>query len=120
MAILTTGGAGYIGSHTCIELINAGYDVVVVDNLDNSSEKALERVEAITGKKVTVWAIDKYTANACRLFERKGYNHDLTKEQLEELREEGRLKPVKQFVANANSIDLTLTANGTYLVTVEK
>ena len=45
MAILVTGGAGYIGSHTCVELLNAGYDVVVVDNLYNSSEKALQRVE---------------------------------------------------------------------------
>ena len=52
MAILVTGGAGYIGSHTCIELMNAGYDVVVVDNLYNSSEKALERVEQIAGRKV--------------------------------------------------------------------
>lgn len=45
MAILVTGGAGFIGSHTVIELQNAGYDVVVVDNLVNSSEKSLERVE---------------------------------------------------------------------------
>ena len=45
MAILVTGGAGYIGSHTCIELINAGYDVVVLDNLCNSSQESLKRVE---------------------------------------------------------------------------
>ena len=45
MAILVTGGAGYIGSHTCVELQNSGYDVVVLDNLSNSSEKSLERVE---------------------------------------------------------------------------
>ena len=50
MAILVTGGAGYIGSHTVVELQNAGYDVVVVDNLCNSSEKSLQRVEKITGK----------------------------------------------------------------------
>ena len=50
MAILVTGGAGYIGSHTVVELQSAGYDVVVVDNLSNSSEKSLERVEKITGK----------------------------------------------------------------------
>ena len=48
MAILVTGGAGYIGSHTVIELQNAGYDVVVLDNLSNSSPKSLERVEKIT------------------------------------------------------------------------
>ena len=48
--ILVTGGAGYIGSHTCVELLNAGHDVVVVDNLANSSRKSLERVERITGR----------------------------------------------------------------------
>lgn len=58
MAILVTGGAGYIGSHTCVELLNAGYDVVVVDNLYNSSEKALQRVEQITGKKVKFYEVD--------------------------------------------------------------
>ncbi len=50
MRILVTGGAGYIGSHTCIELIQAGYDVVVVDNLCNSCAEALNRVEKIVGK----------------------------------------------------------------------
>ena len=52
MSILVTGGAGYIGSHTCVELLNAGYDIVVVDNLSNSCEESLKRVEQITGKKV--------------------------------------------------------------------
>ena len=52
MAILVTGGAGYIGSHTCIEMQNAGYDVIVIDNLDNSSSESLARVEKITGKAV--------------------------------------------------------------------
>ena len=51
MAILVTGGAGFIGSHTCVELLNAGYEVVVLDNLVNASEKSLERVKAITEKK---------------------------------------------------------------------
>ena len=55
MAILVTGGAGFIGSHTVVELQNAGYDVVVVDNLVNSSRKSLERVEKITGKEVTFY-----------------------------------------------------------------
>ena len=51
MNILVTGGAGYIGSHTCVELLNCGYGVVVVDNLCNSNPKSLERVEKLTGKK---------------------------------------------------------------------
>ena len=50
MAILVTGGAGYIGSHTCVELLERGFEVVVIDNLSNSSEVALERVQEITGK----------------------------------------------------------------------
>ena len=58
MSILVAGGAGYIGSHTCVELLNAGYEVVVVDNLYNSSRKALDRVEEITGKKVTFYEVD--------------------------------------------------------------
>ena len=53
MAILVTGGAGFIGSHTCVELLDAGYDVVVYDNLYNASEKSLERVKELTGKEVT-------------------------------------------------------------------
>ena len=52
MSILVSGGAGYIGSHTCIELVNAGYDIVVADNLVNSSEESIRRVEKILGKKV--------------------------------------------------------------------
>ena len=56
--ILVTGGAGYIGSHTCVELLNAGYDVVVVDNLCNSCRESLNRVEEITGKKLTFYEVD--------------------------------------------------------------
>ena len=58
MKILVTGGAGYIGSHTIIELYAAGHEVVVVDNLCNSSCRSLERVEAITGKKVPFHQVD--------------------------------------------------------------
>ena len=52
MSILVSGGAGYIGSHTCVELMEAGYDIVVADNLCNASEESLRRVEKITGKPV--------------------------------------------------------------------
>lgn len=58
MSILVTGGAGFIGSHTVVELQNSGYDVVVLDNLCNSSEKSLKRVEEITGKPVKFYKAD--------------------------------------------------------------
>ena len=58
MSILVTGGAGFIGSHTCVELLIAGYEVVVVDNLYNSSQEALRRVEEITGKTVKFYEAD--------------------------------------------------------------
>ena len=57
-AILVTGGAGFIGSHACVELINAGYDVVVVDNLVNSHEESLDRVKKITGKRPLFYNVD--------------------------------------------------------------
>ena len=58
MNILVTGGAGYIGSHTCVELLNKGYDVIVIDNFSNSSKESLNRVTRITGKKVTLYEGD--------------------------------------------------------------
>ena len=58
MSILVTGGAGYIGSHTCVELLNAGFEVVVVDNLCNSSRESMERVMEITGKRLTFYEAD--------------------------------------------------------------
>ena len=58
MKILVTGGSGYIGSHTCLELLNLGYNVVVVDNLCNSSSVALQRVEKLTGKSISFYECD--------------------------------------------------------------
>lgn len=64
MKILVTGGAGYIGSHTCVELLEVGYEVVSLDNLYNSSEKAVERVKEITGKDMTFYKADILDASA--------------------------------------------------------
>lgn len=58
MRVLVTGGAGYIGSHTCLELLQAGYEVVVVDNLCNSKEESLKRVQQLTGKTLTFYPVD--------------------------------------------------------------
>ncbi len=58
MSILITGGAGYIGSHTCLCLLNKGYEIVVVDNLDNSSKESLARVTELTGKEIPFYEVD--------------------------------------------------------------
>ena len=58
MAVLISGGTGFIGSHTCVELINAGYDVVVADNLCNSKKEVLDRLKTITGKTIKFYEID--------------------------------------------------------------
>lgn len=80
MPILITGGAGYIGSHTCVELLNAGYDIIVVDNFSNSKPESLKRVQEITGKSF------------------KFYNVDiLSKEKLEEVFKENEIEAVIHF-----------------------
>lgn len=66
MQILLTGGAGYIGSHTCVELLNSGYDVVVADNLSNSNVESLKRVKQITGKDVKFYKADILDKKAMR------------------------------------------------------
>lgn len=106
MAILVTGGAGYIGSHTCVELQNAGYDVVVLDNLSNSSEKSLDRVKAITGKDVKFYKGD--------ILDRDILNKIFENEQIDSCINFAGLKAVGESVAKPweyynNNIAGTLT-----------
>mgnify|MGYP001102205776 CR=1 FL=1 len=106
MAILVTGGAGYIGSHTVIELQSAGYDVVVLDNLSNSSEKSLERVEKITGKLVKFYKAD--------ILDREALNDIFEKEDIDSCIHFAGLKAVGESVAKPweyyeNNIAGTLT-----------
>ena len=91
MAILVTGGAGYIGSHTCVELLNRGYEVVVLDNLYNSSEKALERVKEITGKSVKFYQGD--------ILNREDLEEVFEKENIENVIHFAGLKAVGESVA---------------------
>ena len=58
MSVLVTGGAGYIGSHTTIELVEAGYEVIIVDDFSNSNPVVIERIEELLGKKVKLYEID--------------------------------------------------------------
>ena len=90
MAILVTGGAGFIGSHTVVELQSAGYEVVVLDNLSNSSEKSLERVQQITGKPVKFYKTD--------ILDREGLNEVFEKEQIDSCIHFAGLKAVGESV----------------------
>ncbi|MBO7340439.1 MAG: UDP-glucose 4-epimerase GalE [Lachnospiraceae bacterium] len=106
MKILVTGGAGFIGSHTVVELLNAGYDAVVLDNLSNSSEKSLERVEQITGKKVPFYKAD--------ILDRAALEEVFSKEKIDAVIHFAGLKAVGESVAKPweyyeNNIGGTLT-----------
>lgn len=91
MAILVTGGAGYIGSHTCVELLNDGCEVVVVDNLCNSSMTSIERVEKITGKKITFYEVD--------LRDKEGLTAVFDKEKIDSVIHFAGLKAVGESVS---------------------
>lgn len=91
MAVLVTGGAGYIGSHTVVELQNAGYDIVVADNLSNSCEESLKRVTKITGKPVTFYKVD--------ILDKAGLDEIFTKERIDSCIHFAGLKAVGESVA---------------------
>ena len=106
MAILVTGGTGFIGSHTVVELTGANEDLVILDNLSNSSEKSLQRVEKITGKPVTFYKTD--------IRDREGLNEIFEKEKLDSCIHFAGLKAVGESVAKPweyyeNNIAGTLT-----------
>ena len=90
MTVLVTGGAGFIGSHTCVELLNAGYEVVVVDNLVNSSKEALNRVMEITGKKLRFYELD--------LLDKKNLDQVFEKEDIQAVIHFAGLKAVGESV----------------------
>lgn len=90
MSILVTGGAGYIGSHTCVELLNAGYEIVVMDNLSNASPKALKAVEEITGKSVPFYETD--------MLDREGVEQIFQKESIDAVIHFAGLKAVGESV----------------------
>ena len=106
MSILVTGGAGYIGTHTVVELQNSGYDVIVCDNLSNSSRTSLERVKMITGKEVPFYLAD--------IRDREAMNAIFEKEQIDSVIHFAGLKAVGESVAKPweyydNNITGTLT-----------
>ena len=106
MKILVTGGAGYIGSHTCVELLDAGYEVVILDNLYNSSKKAVDRIEEITGKKVTFYEND--------MLDKEALEKIFTAESIDAVIHFAGLKAVGESVAKPleyykNNITGTLT-----------
>ena len=91
MRILVTGGAGYIGSHTCLELLNQGHEVVVADNLCNSCEEALNRVKELTGKDLTFYKVD--------LLDKEGLDQMFGQEKIDAVIHFAGLKAVGESVA---------------------
>lgn len=91
MRILVTGGAGYIGSHTCLELLNQGHEVVVFDNLCNSSEESLNRVRKITGKELTFYKAD--------MLDREALENIFSQEKIDAVIHFAGLKAVGESVA---------------------
>lgn len=91
MAILVTGGAGYIGSHTCVELLSAGYEVIVLDNFSNSKPESLSRVKAITGKDFPFYEVD--------LLDRSGVENVFSNHSIEAVIHFAGLKAVGESVS---------------------
>ncbi|MBR6523353.1 MAG: UDP-glucose 4-epimerase GalE [Clostridia bacterium] len=91
MKVLVTGGAGFIGSHTCVELLDAGYDIVVMDNFSNSKPASLERIKKITGKDFKFYETD--------LLDEKGMNRIFDENEIDAVVHFAGLKAVGESVA---------------------
>ena len=94
MSILVTGGAGFIGSHTCVELLEAGYDTIILDNLCNSKSESVNRIKEITGKDVKFYE--------CDIRDREG---------LDKIFAENSIDAVIHFVDQTNNVIQMLTDN---------
>ncbi|MBR1732097.1 MAG: UDP-glucose 4-epimerase GalE, partial [Ruminococcus sp.] len=106
MKVLLTGGAGYIGSHTCVELINAGHTPVIADNFDNSCPEAVNRIEEITGAKVPVYELDVADFDAVdKMFSENDFDAVIHFAGLKAVGESCAI-PIRYY---RNNIDTTLT-----------
>ena len=106
MKVLLTGGAGYIGSHTAVEMINAGHEVVIADNFDNSSPKVIDRIETITGTRPTLYELDVAdNAAVDAMFEKESFDAVVHFAGLKAVGESCAI-PVRYY---RNNIDTTLT-----------
>jgi hypothetical protein len=82
-------------------------------------QETLVLPEEVKGKKISVYCIDKETTNPYRLYQRNGYNEEMSEDELKILRKEGLIKPIKEFVAESTEINLKLSANCVYLIAAE-
>lgn len=106
MAVLVTGGAGYIGSHTCVELLNNGYDVVIADNLSNAKAEVIERIARITGKRPVFYQVNVQDGEQLRrIFQEQSIDTVIHFAGLKAVGESCRI-PLRYY---RNNLDSTLT-----------
>lgn len=100
MAVLVTGGAGYIGSHTCVELLNAGKDVVIVDNFYNCKKSSLDRIRALVNKDFKFYE--------CDIRDKEGLDEIFKKEKIDSVIHSPDLKQLaKAFTSPLNILTIT-------------
>ena len=110
MSILVTGGAGFIGSHTCVELLNAGYDTIILDNLCNSKSESVKRIKEITGKDV------KFVK--CDIRDRAGLDKIFSENKIDAVIHFAGLKSVPQSCKEPLEYHLRLWREGYLLLQV--